>query len=86
MSKTKQVREAETVQLEWMTARGIQVSQLEARKKLALEEVQSSLAKVIIFDREELKPQVVLRPKENKRNNLSAFEAKLKSYERQNLM
>ena len=49
---------------------------------MALEEIKSRLTKVVIFDREELKPQAVQRAEESKRIRLSTLEAKLKSYKR----
>ena len=85
LSKFESVRETETNQLERMTARSIQVQQLETAKRLALEQVQFCLAEVVVLGEKELKSQAVFRAEGNKINKLSTLQAKHKSYEK-NLM
>ena len=46
-------------------------------------EIKSRLEKMASFSREELKLEATLKAEEEKRNKLSALEAKIKSFERQ---
>ena len=48
-----------------------------------MEELKSRLETMVAFNREELKPQALLKAEEERNNKLSALEAKIKSYERQ---
>ena len=60
-SKAMPVHQTKTARLEEMTTRSIQIHQQKMEKRSALEEIKSRLSKVAIFDREELKSQVVKR-------------------------
>ena len=48
-----------------------------------MEELKSRLEIVDAFNREEMKPQALLKAEEERNNRLSALEVKIKSYERQ---
>ena len=82
ISRTEPVRKAKTARLKEMTAESIQIHLSGAKKRTALEEIKSALEKMTAFNREELKPQTLLKVEEE-RNNVSALETKIKSYERQ---
>jgi len=81
--KTELVSEAEAIRLEEITTERIQIQQSEVEKRTALEELKSRMETTAAFNREELKPQALLKDEEERRNRLSALEAKIKSYERQ---
>jgi len=57
-----------------MTARGIQVQELEAEKRSELVKAQAHMAKVAIIGMEELRPQATVKAEENKKNKLSTLE------------
>ena len=81
--KTELVSEAEAIRLEEITTERIQIQQSEVEKRTALEELKSRMETTAAFNREELKPQALLKDEVERRNRLSALEAKIKSYERQ---
>ena len=86
LSKAELVSQAETIQLEEITAESIQNQHSEEEKRTALEELKSHLETMVAFNREELESQALLKAEEEKKNRLSALGAKIKSYERQHLI
>ena len=82
-SKVGSMRAKEIAQLEQLNAERNQVLKLEAEKKAALAETQVRLAQMAAFNQEDLKLQALVRGEENKRQRLSTFENKLRSYKRQ---
>ena len=83
LSKAEPASQAESIRLEQMTAESIQIQHSEAGKRTTLEELKSCLETIAAFNWEELKPQALLKGEEERKNRLSALEAKIKSYERQ---
>ena len=76
------MHQAKTIYLEEMTTESIQIQQSGAEKRTTLEEIKFRLEKMAAFNREELKPQAMLKPEKERNNKLSALEAKIKSYKR----
>ena len=66
-----------------MASESIKIQHSGAEKRTALEELKSRLETMDTFNREELKPQALLKAEEERNNRLSALEAKIKSHERQ---
>ena len=78
LSKAEPMSQAETIPLEEMTAKSIHIQHSKAEKRTTLEELKSHLETVAAFKREELKPQALLKAEEERKNRLSALEAKIK--------
>jgi len=62
-----------------MAFESTQIQHSGAEKRTALEKLKSCLEIMAAFNREELKPQALLKAEEERNNRLSALETKIKS-------
>ena len=91
LSKVKPEFQAETIRLEKIKAERLQIQQLEAEKRMAPENLKSRLETMTAeFNWDTLKAHALMKAEEcalmkaeeEKKIRMSAFEAKIKSYER----
>jgi len=83
LSKAEPECQAEIIRLKKIKAKRLQIQQLEAEKRMALENLKSHLETTIVeLNRDTLKAQVLMKSEEERKTKMPALEAKIKSYER----